>query len=449
MSMKLFVFLSSSLITLFVFCACSVAQTDKRVDITLQGPWILYQDNAFQDAQHNSVPVLIVMAPGMSNIKTKYRHQPPTFSNGDGYWIKDSGIYCVQFNDVCAPKNPNGSMTSNGYPDSIPLVVKVPAQSPDKWPWYQYAQNTPQAAGTYLILPMPDSISNDGVWPMQFAPQSDYDNPKTPQKYGPSGNSQHSIGIQLHYTSLTASTLSLIVCASPLPSHDSSTCTRNLAKHPLLNSGTLRITMKAPNTKDVCDPHVRAAHREMLHLLDSRSLADPTGPNVNQSLAFIDPARDVDDNHNGVYDDTKTRCRARFDPKQNANILDVEAHDVRMLHEATDVFAQAIGIVGEVDNVLRSNPSYPKEADPYLLLAIKKVGDPLSPKLPSVSQLALLAELITESEGKLKVADKFAKLHLDEQTFIVSYEAQTKGAKDCLAPIMMVGQVTAASPPMP
>jgi hypothetical protein len=434
--------LSSSicLASLLIVTNISFAQAKDRVDIILQGPWILYKDSNFQDSHHNATVALIVMTPEMSDIDSQYRHKPPTIGSGDGYSIPKSGIYCLDFGDLCAPKNPNGTMTTGDYPDPVPLPVQVPAQSPDKWPWYKNSTTSRQANGIYLILPMPDSFSNDGTWPMQFAAQSDYDNPKTPVMYGPWNGPEHSIGLQLHYTSIKAATFSVMGCASPLPSDDSSTCTIKMQTHPLLNKGALRITMKAPDMDDSCDPHVRAAYRRMLLLLDSTPLDNPTGTNVNQSIAFIDPARDVDDNNQGVYDDPD-RCRAQYDPP-NTRTAKAKTHEAKMLHEGESIYEEAFDIVKEVNGALERNPCT-EEKDPYLLCAIKKVGDRLNPQLPNIAQFNFLADLIKTSEEKLRNSHNppdLQKLRADEQAFILNNKDKTKGAKDCLASIMMVKQ---------
>jgi len=126
--MKLPLLLSVCLVALLGSSVNSTAQSGGRLDIRLIGPWILYQDNHFKDAKGNQFPVLVVMTPGMTDITTGYQHAPPAFSMGDGYSIQTSGIYCVTFDDLCAPYNRNGQLASGSYPTAYPLEVNVRAR---------------------------------------------------------------------------------------------------------------------------------------------------------------------------------------------------------------------------------------------------------------------------------------------------------------------------------
>jgi hypothetical protein len=205
--MKLPLFLSVCLVALVGSPLQSNAQTGKNLDIRLVGPWILFTDSNFKVGDDN-VTVLVLMSPGMDNIPEEDQHAPPTFGNGDGDWVTPAGVYCVTFDGVCAPKNPSGSLNSGPYPNSYPLSVKVPGN----WKWFNPTPE--QAKATYLILPMPDSMSNEGEWPMEFAPASDYGNYPSPNGYSYSGTPLHSIGLHFHYSSLTPSRLDFVRCGS-------------------------------------------------------------------------------------------------------------------------------------------------------------------------------------------------------------------------------------------
>jgi len=81
--------------------------------------------------------------------------------------------------------------------------------------------------------------------------------------------------------------------------------------------------MKAPDIDDVCDPHVRAAYRKMLLLLDSNPLDVPRSANVNSRIAYLDPARDV---RLGTpdFDDTNRQCRKLHDPPHHIGGMAVQ-----------------------------------------------------------------------------------------------------------------------------
>jgi hypothetical protein len=437
--------LSSAYVFFLVCSACCALAQSNKLDITLEGPWILFEDLTFANR-----PVLIAMAPGMNHIPKPNRHQQPTFSAGDGYWIP-TGVSCAAFDGVCAPKGATGPLTSTGYPDTYPLRVAVPSG----WTWYKEAGNT---EGTYLILPMPDSYSNDGLWPMQFAPKSDVNG----KGYAPDGSKNHSIGVQLHYDSLPGK-ISLIPCQLPLSADDDSTCDKSLTKNePLDNSGTLRITMKAPNIDDVCDRHVRAAYRQMLLLLDPTSLDRPIGPgsNVNQKRAYIDPARTVDSN-GPSYDDQKLHCRKKWDPKT----LRSESFGAGAINRLSAMPSDDQNLSVRINNIIVaiSNPDLPRLD--FNGEEITAAAHRLDPRFPRVSQLAILAELVHLSLATIEgvqvrrnakppgergivkgsisqpsepALNALEKLRKAEEGFISAYTVQTKDGKDCRAVTMLV-----------
>src|SRR5580704_7875381 len=141
---------ASLLLTLAFVCITTSAFADHRFDISIEGPWILYEFKQFDGT--NSM--LVAIAPNVPG------HYAPVFTTGDGASIP-VGIYCVAlvgngFPGTCTPdgKALPGLVT---YPQFSPLQVKVYGGS---IPW-----NNIQSTARALILPMPDSISNDGADP--------------------------------------------------------------------------------------------------------------------------------------------------------------------------------------------------------------------------------------------------------------------------------------------
>ena len=265
----------------------SFAQQE-RFDITLEGPWILYVDNTF-----TKWPVLVAIAPNTESV-ANWAHDPILVSSGDGYFLYDytkaqgqqANFYCLMLDDVCAPQGTT-ILKFRDYPDGVGLLSVRKPSGQTSWKWSDAVQ---RQNATALILPMPDSYSSDGVWPMRFAEKFDINH----SGYG--GNELHGIGVQLHYTS-GPDAFDLDSC----PSGSLQNCSPVVSGAPtvqghtyLPNTGTLRITMRAPHTESACDPHVRRIFPKMLDIVSQAA---------NSKRSVIDPAHRVKDDGSGSYDE--------------------------------------------------------------------------------------------------------------------------------------------------
>ena len=285
--MKVSLLIAACLVVILPNTACTGT---KHFDISLEGPWILYVDHDFA-----SSPVLVAIAPNSQSV-ANWPHQPTTVSAGDGYLLADFSsplhqqiglVYCLTLDDECARKGTQ-KLKSSHYPDVEPLGVSMPLGHKQ---WVDAVNNQ---HATALILPMPDSYSNDGVWPMHFAAKWDPD----PKTYGAS--EQHSIGVQLHYKSGPMH-FDLNLCGKPgsddyVVSNCKQLVTTTQDRNTfVMNSGTIRIAMKAPFYTNVCDPHVRRIYREMIKIV---------GTTGNESKQVVDPAHGVKpDGISGKFDD--------------------------------------------------------------------------------------------------------------------------------------------------
>jgi len=306
--MKTHMTLIVSLLVLLSALVPVLAEAQYQTEIAIQGPWILYQDKHFTDATNKTIPVLIAIAPadaidyndlGYSedyDPDMRY-HRPPQLSTGDGYYVTKRNIYCLA---VFNPKanalqcNPAGPNPPGNY--LAEETIKIP-HGTGSWQWWSVAAK--DKGQTALILPMPDSISNDGTWPVKFALQFD----ETGNGYWPDGGENHSIGLILHYKTGPAE-FGLTMCnAKPANNNNFGVndCTapavvgNNRTDTRLANSGMLRIEIKAPYNADGCDLHARMAHRQMAYLL-----SDFIG-----KYSFIEPAYYVDSDHT-AFDNAAT-----------------------------------------------------------------------------------------------------------------------------------------------
>jgi hypothetical protein len=278
----------SLIILLVITCWClspSVFAQYKSMDIALEGPWILYEEQQFKSKATDSTPVYVSVLIAVSPLGAaanqvghhdSKHHHVPQMSTGEGYYIKKKGIFCLTFGNTCYPQaNGQSLIPDAGYPNNGYILQEYYGAPGDKtWPW-----QTQGATNTVLILPMPDSYHNDGVWPFRF------------RKYyelasSPTSEQNASIGIVLHY-SKGLGTVSLYECDLNQPSSDN--CTKpvldpNNNQVSLTNTGTLRLQMRAPDNEDACDHHVRRGYHEMFTIFSSPR---------NQDYAFIEPARGI------------------------------------------------------------------------------------------------------------------------------------------------------------
>ena len=128
---------------LAVVCSsCVVFAQTYHLDVALEGPWILYEEQHFKNKNKQDVAVLIAIAPtgattpAMSH-RDKIHHHIPQLSTGDGYYVPGPGIYCFKFDDECAPAGAPSLMIGTGYPKGqlLEMYYHDPAQTPAGWPW--------------------------------------------------------------------------------------------------------------------------------------------------------------------------------------------------------------------------------------------------------------------------------------------------------------------------
>ena len=183
--------ISSLALLLALICVAAPAFAQTRFDVSLEGPWILYVWKKFDGAKS----MLLAMSPPAPG------HYTPVFTTGDGAQIKDLGIYCVGFNGVCTA-NSNGFPTASAYFPPALLQVHVIG---DNVSWNRVSSNA-----IAFLLPMPYSISNDGIDP-NMTTRRDISTP-----YGDTVQ-QPAIGVLLHYDTGGPSTFDLLNCTAPSP----------------------------------------------------------------------------------------------------------------------------------------------------------------------------------------------------------------------------------------
>jgi uncharacterized ubiquitin-like protein YukD len=400
--MKVRLLIAACFVILLQNAACT-GDKGKHFEIALEGPWILYVDHDLAPW-----PVLIAIAPNSQSVG-HWQHQPTTVSAGDGYLLADftdplhqevGHVYCLTLDDECARKG-TGALKSSQYPDVEPLQVSMPLGHK------QWVDAVKTLHATALILPMPDSYSNDGVWPMHFARNWDPD----PKKYGPS--EQHSIGVQLHYKSGPMH-FDLSLCDNlDVRQCVQSVGTTNDKNTFVVNSGTIRIAMKAPLFTNVCDPHVRRIYPEMMKIV---------GMTGNEDRAVIDPAHGIQpDGINGRFDD-------EF-PQGAYRCLD---HDAQSPHCDT---ADASGTVTRCDD---PPPPFPIPGPPIqtygswleTLRDLRNAIGRLNPDQQGQHELAQIAALITDDDLRYPRISKLDLLQDSIQPLIAASFTQLDSAKN-------------------
>src|SRR5262245_24603146 len=106
----------AAVICLILGLCCTIGCCKKgtnRLDVVLEGPWIVYQYTQF-DSQGTKVPVLVAIAPISATSHPMapgdiFHHHSPQLSTGDGFYIKPdylkkAHIFCLLFDDKCAPE---------------------------------------------------------------------------------------------------------------------------------------------------------------------------------------------------------------------------------------------------------------------------------------------------------------------------------------------------------
>jgi hypothetical protein len=428
-----------------------LAQSSYSLDIDVEGPWVLYKDYQFS-ISGVPTPVLVLMAPDvMHSHHTKFNHQPPFFTEGDGVPVY-SGFFCVQFADKpsglpCNPKRTSAHPSSTYWPPDL-LQVNVKKG----WSWSRDGHYKGDNR-SFIILPIPDSMSNDGIWNMRFAAQYD----ATGIKY--TNSAPHSIGVYLHYDSVPDS-IQLFKCNEPNPGAELDAAACQTSAYSIQNRGGLRIEMKTPDNNNACDPHVRYAHQQMLMMLDKTPIYpyNPSSLNLNQSWAYIDPAI-REDNGNPVYtgqDGNPPQCLTKDPQKpQKTLVMIAQAEEARIeftlgKDELTGKLNQIVGELFNFEHLDRSKPCNKDEKEKDHLLACDLQADSSSilqsPNQPTYSQLLWTAELLRNAAEHAKEFEKshphiLDRLKLIAQELALANSLPTKNGNDCRADVMMATQL--------
>lgn len=347
------------LVPLLLLAGPTLVSAQHQTEIAISGPWILYQDNKFEIRNPDGTitgysPVLIAIAPtgaidpndiGFSDRHKPdgRHHRPPQLSTGDGYYITNQNIYCL----ASAPSQMGGltcdmKWSAKSTTDkSVPIKILCPMTSCPKGHWDWWTVVTGKTVQTALILPMPDSITNDGTWGVKFAKDFDesgakytYDTDPHDTTSNPPPIKNHSTGLVLHYKD-GPNQWGLVQCASaPAKGHQyfgPGDCTQlatignNRTDTHLENSDTLRIQMKAPYNADGCDIHVRQAHRQMTYLLGFKDIHN-----------FIEPAYYLDANNIDFDKPSSHYCLTREKQKLGTNLPKTAVEAAYMLHETDE-----------------------------------------------------------------------------------------------------------------
>jgi hypothetical protein len=296
--MKKHVFVAGLLAGVIGLSSLAAGQT--QLDISLEGPWILFTDTMTTNGKDQ--PVVVAIAPvnatapdPIPNDPDSHFHHWPQMSSGNGYYLPSNGIFCLAFNPYpsvatgkwCALPPTNGATfnTGNGYTPVSILMLKGDIANKK---WFSYG-----GSSIVVILPYPDFYHADGSWQMQFVDQNE--NVIVPYD-------KYTIGLVLHYSNAT-SRLGLYTCTPSVPTKITTDDCKNETpadnygnKIEVTNSGTLRLEMRAPDTTDDCDHHVRFAYHQALKLID------PTYSNGNNGkYRYIDPAQAMNADDSGVF----------------------------------------------------------------------------------------------------------------------------------------------------
>jgi hypothetical protein len=349
-----------------IFVSFTGSAFGQQLDILLDGPWIYQVDTKFHPGGHVNMPVLIAMAPYVPG------HTGPTFTTGDGLDLSNTkGVFCVEFGNLgCAVSTSKATdLLSVTYPSLRLLSLKSKAPSGgNSWPWYLYASDASRAGKSwYIILPIPDSASNDGVEGFTFGSTfGNYPNPPVPQN----------IGTVLHYKDGKTS-VNLYQCIASGGAY-SDGCTTKKMQGTQPNTGTLRISFTAPDDKPpynvpYCDYHIRDAYHQSILFLDEARL--DLGKNTNQMYGYVDlpPA--------GYDPSLCYPCDS-----QNPNGLGTCAYMQMMSPDTMDVRTQLADIVEAIGQK--------KEREELQYTELKSISDKLNGQLPQRSQLLSIQRLL-------------------------------------------------------
>ena len=414
-----------------MLACCATFGAGTEMDITLEGPWILYPARIPTDGT-GGTPVLIAAAPSANDSANNTIYHTPMVSAGDGYMIPQNGLFCLTFVIVCA-KDTSGKFTpDSGYfaPHLLPVTFRDPAKG---WDPYQLG-----SSAYVLILPMPDTYSNDGMWNMQF--YSDFF--KTNTHVG-----LFTIGVRLHYKNGPDS-LDLVNCDK----FDISNCKSPVKVDPgrhtnLINTGLIRIAMKVPDSDEeddpACDYHVRSIYHPMLYLIDSRKFKKG---NQNQDYGFVDPATGFNANGSVQYD-PDCHLNGNDDQQDDAPKIDVQrkkasstargmsAHAAQArsfvvaFRTAVDSASQLLGSHSEIISKINKDDTFLEH----------KSRDTDPSDFPRLSQLDRLASELYLASKKVKATKKNGSSKNARQLIkAADGVVGSKNGADCRAPIMLL-----------
>jgi len=398
-----------------------VAHANNAFDITLEGPWIIYQ---YQNPKlGGGKTVLVVVAPSYGGV-----FHAPNVSTGYGYILTTPTVYCLLWGTECAHITGKTSLTDEaGHPDANFVPVSYPkANQTDSWNFV--------AAKKYglfaFILPMPTSYSVDGVWNMQFANKFDINGSGYGSGLG--SDKEYIIGLQLHYDD-GPGLFDLRECADDL------TCTTPVAigtgyHTTLRNTGTLRIVMKAPDTNDACDYHVRSLYHPMLYLLDDRKLS--LKGNKNQAYGYIDPARTVDDQGHGDYGDKScfTNDAQGFPESDLGGGRLARKHSKGQAHVMQPAMLTIPSIGQQLGELIADIQKL--DLKQGFLEQIKAEDESLKKDSAfPISELSQFAEFLNTAAAK---AQKLGRIVLAAKLRKLAVALQPKNGADCRAPLMLV-----------
>jgi len=446
--MKKHLFLAMLLASVLGLSALAAAQ--KQLDIKLEGPWILFTGT--MDANGTLVPVLVAVAPlGATDTEPideeGHFHHSPQLSSGNGFYLpkpssSSPAIFCLAF-DRCAPDTKGTFPTPD--PNYTPEGILTLTGNKANKQWRSYG-----AQNDVVILPMPTYYHADGVWPIQFhGPKHD-----PGPSYGPE---MDTIGLVLHYDKVQATRLRLYTCASPAQSVitdckvEAQDDKKNLIE--VTNTGTLRLEMRAPDTTDNCDHHVRYGFHQMLTLLD------PSYANYT-NYRYIEPAQGMDIKDNGIFETSASNhpCFDDDPDDQDDNRSTSTFHPAVMTQESTanetNPFTEAL------DRVNAQWPSRdPKLNDEQSFKAARKAFNQAlalegSLRISDVTRMGAFAELsanqigILIAELQLQFAQSKSKdrnMEIDEvykldklRRALKAFANATKNGADCRAAQVLV-----------
>jgi hypothetical protein len=327
-----------------------------RLDVDIEGPWILYLDPGFKNQAGTATTVLVAIAPQVVG------HNYPIFSAGTGGVVSHLGIYCVGFDGGCTPNN-LAALSWDSYAKPAPELIAKPGS----WDW-----TTLSSSAYVFILPVPNSYSSDGLYGITI--QSTFPKIGTPATTTESG--LRSIGIKLHYDK-GPTKLSLFGCVGT-PSVQNCGIPKGLDQD---NSGTLRMqirSMENPTATPDCDYHAHRAYHKMLMLVDPQLT-------VNDQKAYINvPTYDSCSQCDPQQDLIPSDCSSMGMPLNVTyapTMLDVPA--------ALDLLVAFLG-----------GPDFdPKQGGQVWLPQLADQAEGLRGKFPAEGQLVALKEILQNSEA--------------------------------------------------